>query len=84
MPPMNLIKYGIAPISLYLVLRPLLPTTNGPLPALNASLGFAGLAMSATTILIPPLGEAFRKAGFQGKDMLKKAEQPMCVYDVLA
>ncbi|KAB5592607.1 UDP-N-acetylglucosamine--dolichyl-phosphate N-acetylglucosaminephosphotransferase [Ceratobasidium theobromae] len=77
MPPMNLIKYGIAPISLYLVLRPLLPTTNGPLPALNASLGFAGLAMSATTILIPPLGEAFRKAGFQGKDMLKKAEQPI-------
>ncbi|CAE6491542.1 unnamed protein product [Rhizoctonia solani] len=68
----NMIKYGVAPLSLYLVLRPLLPTTQGPLPALSASLGFAGLALSATSILIPLTGEAFKKAGFQGKDLLKK------------
>ncbi|CAE6400808.1 unnamed protein product [Rhizoctonia solani] len=68
----SMIKYGVAPLSLYLVLRPLLPTTQGPLPALSASLGFAGLALSATSILIPLTGEAFKKAGFQGKDLLKK------------
>ncbi|KEP54406.1 UDP-N-acetylglucosamine-dolichyl-phosphateN-acetylglucosaminephosphotransferase [Rhizoctonia solani 123E] len=67
-----MIKYGVTPLSLYLVLRPLLPTTQGPLPALSASLGFAGLALSATSILIPLTGEAFKKAGFQGKDLLKK------------
>lgn len=72
MPNFSLIKYGVAPISLYLVSRPLLPTTAGPLPALSASLGFAGLALSTTNTLIPLLGEAFRKAGFQGKDLLKK------------
>ncbi|CAE7157178.1 unnamed protein product [Rhizoctonia solani] len=68
----SMIKYGVAPLSLYLVLRPLLPTAQGPLPALSASLGFAGLALSATSTLIPLTGEAFKKAGFQGKDLLKK------------
>ncbi|CAE6432361.1 unnamed protein product [Rhizoctonia solani] len=68
----SLTKYGIAPVSLYLVLRPLLPAAQGPLPALSASLGFAGLALSATSTLIPLTGEAFKKAGFQGKDLLKK------------
>ncbi|KAG8743682.1 tunicamycin resistance protein [Ceratobasidium sp. 414] len=72
MPVHRLITYGIAPLSLAIVLRPLLPGAGGPLPALSASVGFAGLALSSTLVLIPLLGEAFKKAGFQGKDLLKK------------
>ncbi|KAG9098064.1 tunicamycin resistance protein [Ceratobasidium sp. UAMH 11750] len=72
MPVSRSITYGVAPLSLAIVLRPLLPGTGGPLPALSASVGFAGLALSSTLVFIPLLGEAFKKAGFQGKDLLKK------------
>ncbi|KAF8610171.1 hypothetical protein BDV93DRAFT_601226 [Ceratobasidium sp. AG-I] len=72
MAPHPSIIYGLAPVSLAVVLRPFLPGTGGPLPALSASAGFAGLALSMTLVLIPLLAEAFRKARFEGKDMLKK------------
>ena len=72
MAPHRSVIYGLAPASLAVVLRPLLPGTGGPLPALTASVGFAGLALSMTLVLIPLLAETFRKARFEGKDMLKK------------
>lgn len=79
MAPHRSITYGLAPLSLAVVLRPLLPGTGGPLPALSASVGFAGLALSMTLVLIPLMAEAFRKARFEGKDMLKKDGPLMCV-----
>ena len=59
------------PLSLSLILHPLLSTNPHSLPALEASFGFTILAFLASLYVVPALGPAFVAKGFKGRDLLK-------------
>jgi len=59
------------PLSLSLIVHPLLSTNPHSLPALEASFGFSLLAFLASLYVVPALGPAFVAKGFKGRDLLK-------------
>ncbi|EJT98666.1 N-acetylglucosaminephosphotransferase [Dacryopinax primogenitus] len=74
----RLLTISLLPLSLALILRPLLKLPSSlALPALETNLGFAILAFVAVVHLIPALGENFIKAGLKGRDMLKTYDDPI-------
>lgn len=82
-PPVLLLS-TLIPISLTLIVHPLLPiflpediTNRIPLPpqpaipALQASIGFALLAFVGAILIVPRVADAFLNRGLKGRDLLK-------------
>ena len=72
----KLLVFGLLPVALWLLLRPLLDPPP-PLPALHASVGFAVLAFLGALYLVPSLGPTFVSANLKGRDLLKTYDDPM-------
>ncbi|OCF59673.1 UDP-N-acetylglucosamine-dolichyl-phosphate N-acetylglucosaminephosphotransferase [Kwoniella mangroviensis CBS 10435] len=87
-PPPILLTLTILPISLCLIVNPLLPLIlhsipsskysihdvdgQPSFPALQASVGFALLAFVGVVWLVPKVSEAFIQKGLKGRDLLKR------------
>ncbi|OCF71195.1 UDP-N-acetylglucosamine-dolichyl-phosphate N-acetylglucosaminephosphotransferase [Kwoniella mangroviensis CBS 8886] len=87
-PPPILLTLTILPISLCLIVNPLLPLIlhsipsskysihdvdgQQSFPALQASVGFALLAFVGVVWLVPKVSEAFIQKGLKGRDLLKR------------
>lgn len=61
----------VLPLSISLIVHPLVSSNPHSLPALEASFGFSLLALLASLYVVPALGPAFVAKGFKGRDMLK-------------
>lgn len=83
-PPPVLLISTLIPISLVLIVHPLLPLClpqhvfdrlplppQPTFPALQANIGFAMLAFVGAVLSVPMVGSAFIAKGLKGRDLLK-------------
>jgi UDP-N-acetylglucosamine--dolichyl-phosphate N-acetylglucosaminephosphotransferase len=65
-----LLFFGLVPVALWFVIRPLLDPLPA-IPALYSCFGLSIFAFLATLYLVPTLGPIFIQANLKGRDLLK-------------